>query len=80
MFSQGRTNVHGMLWRLAFLTVLFTLQLRLQARATSQHVPSSGDFTECRLTEEEKEEFLHEHNKFRGMVNPPAADMEFLVR
>ena len=41
--------------------------------------PSRGDFKTCRLTQEEKEKFLVEHNNFRGMVQPTAADMEYLV-
>ena len=41
--------------------------------------PRSQDFKTCRLTAEEKEKFLDENNKFRGMVQPTAADMEFLV-
>ncbi|KAJ7375077.1 Cysteine-rich secretory protein LCCL [Desmophyllum pertusum] len=40
--------------------------------------PTRADFTTCGLTVEDKEKFLAEHNKFRGMVDPPAADMEYL--
>ena len=41
--------------------------------------PSPGDFALCELSAEVKDKFLDEHNKFRGMVDPPAADMEYLV-
>ncbi|XP_022805617.1 multiple epidermal growth factor-like domains protein 10 [Stylophora pistillata] len=41
--------------------------------------PTSADFKTCRLTTEGKEKFLHEHNKFRGMVQPNAADMESMM-
>ncbi|KAJ7375081.1 peptidase inhibitor [Desmophyllum pertusum] len=40
--------------------------------------PSRGDFAISELSAEKKEKFLDEHNKFRGMVDPPAADMEYL--
>ena len=41
--------------------------------------PSRHDFAKSELTATQKEKFLDEHNKFRGMVDPPAADMEYLV-
>lgn len=41
--------------------------------------PTSADFKTNRLTAEDKEKFLDEHNKFRGMVKPTSADMEFMV-
>ncbi|KAJ7375079.1 hypothetical protein OS493_001811 [Desmophyllum pertusum] len=40
--------------------------------------PSSEDFAICELSAEKKEKLLDEHNKFRGMVDPPAADIEYL--
>ncbi|XP_022805622.1 multiple epidermal growth factor-like domains protein 6 isoform X1 [Stylophora pistillata] len=40
--------------------------------------PSRHDFAKSELTATQKEKFLDEHNKFRGMVDPPAADMEYL--
>lgn len=48
-------------------------------RAMGRIKPSSEDFAICELSAEKKEKFLDEHNKFRGMVDPPAADMEYLV-
>lgn len=41
--------------------------------------PQPSDFALCRLSDELKEEFVDFHNKFRGEVQPSAADMEFLV-
>jgi len=41
--------------------------------------PQPSDFTQCRLSDELKEEFVDFHNKFRGEVQPSAADMEYLV-
>ena len=41
--------------------------------------PSRQDFAICELSAAQKENFLDEHNKFRGKVDPPAADMEYLV-
>jgi len=40
--------------------------------------PQPSDFTQCRLSDELKEEFVDFHNKFRGEVQPSAADMEYL--
>ena len=33
----------------------------------------------CELSNKEKEVLLNEHNKLRGMVDPPAANMETMV-
>ena len=41
--------------------------------------PTAEDFAICELSAEKKEKFLDDHNKYRGMVDPPAADMEYLV-
>ena len=41
--------------------------------------PTAGDFAICELSADQKEKFLDDHNKYRGMVDPPAADMEYLV-
>ena len=63
------------------LVLCFTLQFPVRDKVLSVYLtpPSRGDFATCKLNVEEKEKFLTEHNKFRGMVNPPAADMEYLV-
>lgn len=81
MFPHGR-NTHDLFGRLACLVLCFMLQFPSKDRASCQILitsPSRGDFATCKLTTEEKEKFLAEHNKFRGMVNPSAADMEYLV-
>ena len=73
-------NTHRLFGRLACLVLCFTLQFPMKDRALCRmSSPSTGDFATCELTVEEKERFLKEHNKFRGMVNPHAADMEYLV-
>lgn len=74
-------NTHDVFGRWACLVLCFTLQFPVKDQVLSVYItsPSRGDFTTCKLTMEEKEKFLTEHNKFRGMVNPPAADMEYLV-
>lgn len=48
-------------------------------KRASRLKPTGEDFAICELSAEQKEAFLDEHNKFRGMVDPPAADMEYLV-
>ncbi|XP_078361466.1 uncharacterized protein LOC144645798 [Oculina patagonica] len=80
MFFHGG-NTHDLFGRLACLVLCFMLQFPLKDRALCQVLvwsPSRGDFATCKLTAEEKEKFLDEHNKFRGMVKPTAADMEYL--
>lgn len=74
-------NTHDVFCRLLRLVLCFTLQFSIRDKVLSVYItsPSRGDFATCKLTTEEKEKFLIEHNKFRGMVNPPAADMEYLV-
>ena len=79
-FWQRRAKGRNMLWRWSCLALCVILQFRPKDQATSQTTPSRGDFTVCRLTEQEKEHFLDQHNYYRGMVNPQAADMEYLVR
>ena len=81
MFSHDR-NTHGLFGRLACLVLCFTLQFLMKDKVSCQvlvYSPSARDFATCKLTDEEKEKFLNEQNKFRGMVSPPAADMEYLV-
>lgn len=68
-----------MLWRLLCLTLACYLQV-IQNQAAYMNYPMRSDFAECELVTEEKEQFLDLHNKLRGMVNPTAADMEYLVR
>ena len=68
-----------MLWRLLCLTLACNLQV-IKNEAAYMNYPMRSDFAECELVTEEKEQFLDLHNKLRGMVNPTAADMEYLVR
>ena len=74
-------NTHDVFCRLLRLVLCFALQFPVRDKVLSVYItsPSRGDFATCKLTVEEKESFLAEHNKFRGMVNPPAANMEYLV-
>lgn len=74
-------NTHDVFCRLLRLVLCFTFQFSIRDKVLSVYItsPSRGDFATCKLTMEEKEKFLIEHNKFRGMVNPPAADMEYLT-
>lgn len=74
-------NTPDVFGRLVCLVLCFTLQFPVRDKVLSVYItsPSRGDFATCKLTMEEKEKFLTEHNKFRGMVNPSAADMEYLV-
>ena len=68
---------------LRYGVVLFLSLALLGRRDTASAVgrikPSRGDYAMCELSMEDKEKFLDRHNKFRGMVDPPAADMEYLV-
>lgn len=68
-----------MLWRLLCLTLVCNLQV-IKNEAAYMNYPMRSDFAECELNTEEKERFLDLHNKLRGIVNPTAADMEYLVR
>lgn len=74
-------HTHNVFGSLACLVLCFMLQFPVKDKVLSVAItsPSRGDFTTCKLTMEQKEKFLSEHNKFRGMVSPPAADMEYLV-
>lgn len=80
MFPRRRNgNACG---HLLCLTVCFIFQFRAKDNVlsyVSMWSPTSSDFKTNRLTAEEKEKFLDEHNKFRGMVKPTSADMEFMV-
>ena len=73
------TSGTDMLWRLLCLTLAGNLQV-IKNEAAYMNYPMRSDFAECELVTEEKEQFLDLHNKLRGMVNPTAADMEYLVR
>ena len=86
MFSPARSNSYTMPSRLILLILCSMLQFRPKDMASSQSAgvdyrpPTRRDFDTCKLKPEFKENFLDEHNRFRGMVKPSAADMEYLVR
>ena len=61
-----------------FVWLSTVLQISIGAR-TGPTTPQPSDFAQCRLSAELKEQFVDFHNKFRGEVQPSAADMEFLV-
>ena len=42
--------------------------------------PMPIEYAITRLTQRQKEQFVDEHNRFRSLVNPPAANMEYMVR
>ena len=42
--------------------------------------PMQIEYAITRLTQRQKEQFVDEHNRFRSLVNPPAANMEYMVR
>lgn len=82
MIRPGKNNIgHIPLVCFKMLAVIFALLLseRDTASAMDRIKPSLFDFAICELSAEQKEKFLDEHNKFRGMVDPAAADMEYLV-
>ena len=62
-----------------FLSLALLLSKKNAVFAMDRVKPSSGDFALCELSAEEKEKFLDKHNTYRGMVYPPAADMEYMV-
>ena len=38
------------------------------------------EYAISRVTQRQSEQFVDEHNKYRSLVNPPAANMEYMVR
>ncbi|XP_078361849.1 uncharacterized protein LOC144646177 isoform X2 [Oculina patagonica] len=80
MFRLSKNNGQAPLVCYEILAVIFALLLgeKDTVSAMDRIKPSRGDFAICELPAEQKEKFLDEHNKFRGMVDPPAADMEYL--
>lgn len=76
--SHEKANGREMLWHLSCLAFCFTLQLRVEDGVIAQTSPSRADYAECRLNDEEKEKFMDQHNEYRGIVSPQAADMEYL--
>ena len=81
MFYLDSNNDQNRLKRYTMLVLILALLLSDQetVSAMGRIKPSRGDFAISELSADKKEKFLDEHNKFRGMVDPPAADMEYLV-
>ena len=42
--------------------------------------PMHIDYAISKIRQRQKEQFVDEHNKYRSLVNPPAANMEYMVR
>ena len=42
--------------------------------------PTAIDYAISRISQRQKEEFVDEHNTYRSSVDPPAANMEYMVR
>lgn len=42
--------------------------------------PMPIEYAITRLTQRQKEQFVDEHNECRSLANPPAANMEYMVR
>ena len=89
MFCSGKKHRQGLFMCNAILAVLVALLLMRGNHNVSAMMsmikppdrlkPTAEDFAICELSAEKKEKFLDDHNKYRGMVDPPAADMEYLV-
>ena len=88
MFCLGKDNRQGLFMCNAILAVIVAVVLISGKHNVSamglitlsgRMKPTGEDFAICELSAEQKEKFLDQHNKFRGMVDPPAADMEYLV-
>ena len=56
-----------------------TLQITVLASRKGPTTPQPSDFTQCRLSDDLKEQFVDLHNTLRGQVQPSAADMEYMV-
>lgn len=61
--------------RLSFILVLVST-----VSSMGPMKPMPIEYALSRLTPKQKEEFVDEHNRFRSLVNPPAANMEYMVR
>ena len=89
MFFSGKEHRQGLFMCNAILAVFVALILMSGNHNVSAMMslmklpnrlkPTAEDFAICELSAEQKEKFLDDHNKYRGMVDPPAADMEYLV-
>ena len=64
---------------LCFIFQFLSEQRAVKAANVDLTPPTRADFATCTLTQEFKETFVEEHNRHRSHVQPPAADMEYLV-
>lgn len=86
MFCSAKEYRQGLFMCNAILAVFVALILMsgnhnvsaTMTRLPNRLKPTAEDFAICELSAEQKEKFLDNHNKYRGMVDPPAADMEYL--
>lgn len=67
---------------LKFTTTRLSLFLVIVSTASSLGPlkPMPIEYAITRLTQRQKEQFVDEHNRFRSLINPPAANMEYMVR
>ena len=89
MFCSGKEHRQGLFMCNAILAVVVALILMSRNHNVSAMMsmikppdrlkPTAEDFAICEISAKKKEKFLDDHNKYRGMVDPPAADMEYLV-
>lgn len=82
--QEKSSSYKGMLSKLTPVILCFILQFLSEQKAVKAAqvdltLPTRADFATCTLTEEFKESFVDEHNRHRSHVQPPAADMEYLV-
>ena len=61
-------------------TLVFFLVMVATVASLGPLKPMPIEFAISRLSKIQQEQFVDEHNKFRSLVNPPAANMEYMVR
>ena len=61
----------------ALLMIMKDLSLASKMGPTT---PSRHHYAKCMLSTDMKERFVDIHNELRSLVNPQAADMEYLVK
>lgn len=63
-----------------FVVVLLSVSLTNVVQGFVQKgTPSRSDYAESSMTPTQKQDMLDAHNKFRSIVTPPAANMEYQV-
>lgn len=61
-------------------TLVFFLVIISTVSTLGPLKPMPIEYAISRLTQRQKEQFVDEHNRFRSLVNPPAANMEYMVK